>query len=124
MRVWPMPCVPRNVPSPYCSETWVASPRSLISSSARAERQHLGALDLLDVGGEPPRVAGIAQAIAEGIRRGFGDLDGLGADLGEHPVDLGLPLPDLLADVVVLGHVLLLGELESHDIFVGRSTAP
>ena len=85
-----------------------------------AEGQHLRALDLLDVRGEPPRVAGIAQAITEGIGRGFGDLDGLGADLGEHPVDLGLPLPDLLADVVVLGHVLLLGELEAHDIFVGR----
>jgi len=34
MRVWPMPCVPRKVPSPYCSDTRVASPRSLISSSA------------------------------------------------------------------------------------------
>ena len=85
-----------------------------------AEGQHLGALDLLDIRGEPPRVAGVAQAIAEGIGRGLGHLDGLGADLGQQPIDLGLPFPDLLADVVVLGHVLLLGELEAHDIFVGR----
>ena len=67
-----------------------------------AEGQNLGALDLLDLGGEPSRVAGIAQAIAEGVRRGLGRLDGLGAELGKQLVDLGLALPDLLADVVVL----------------------
>ena len=67
-----------------------------------AEGQDLGALDLLDLGGEPPRVAGITQAIAEGVGRGFGNLDRLGPELGEAPVDFGLALPDLLPDAVVL----------------------
>src|SRR6187551_3271203 len=80
-------------------------------------------LDLLELRGEPSRVAGIAQAITEGVRRGFGNFDGLSAEFGEQPVDLGLPRPDLLADMMVLGHILLLGELKAHDIFVGRRRA-
>ena len=93
MRVWPMPCVPRNVPSPYCSDTCVASPRSLISSSA-LPKDRTSAPSICSISrGEPSRVAGIAQAIAEGIRRGFGGLDGLGAELGKQLVDLGLALP-------------------------------
>ena len=67
-----MPCVPRNVPSPYCSETWPHRPPILDQLERRAEGQNLGPLDLFDLG-EPPRVAGIAQAIAEGVRRGLGD---------------------------------------------------
>ena len=86
---------------------------------SRAERQDFGPLDLFDLGGKPPRIAGVAQAIAEGVRRGFGDLDRLRPELGEAPIDLGLALPDLRPDAVVFRHVLLLGELEAHDIFVG-----
>ena len=80
-----MPCVPLKVPSPYCSETCVGVAEILDQLERGAERQDFGALDLLEVGGELPRVAGIAQAITKRIRRGLGDLDRLGPDLGEAP---------------------------------------
>ena len=92
-------------------------PEILDQLERAAEREHLCALDLLDLGGEAARVAGIAQPIAEGVGRGLRDLDGLGAKLGQAVVDLALPLPDLLADMMVLGQVLGFGELQPHDVF-------
>ena len=83
MRVWPMPCVPLNVAEAVLLGDLGGVAEILDQLERAAEGQHLGALDLLDLGGELPRVAGIAQAIAEGVRRGLGRLDGLGAELGE-----------------------------------------
>ncbi len=88
-----------------------------------AERQNLRALDLLEVSREPPRVAGIAQPIAEGVRGGLLDFDRLGAKLGQQLVNLGLTVAYFRADMMVLGHILLLGELEPHHILVGSRGA-
>ncbi len=79
--------------SPYCSRDLGRVAEILDQLERAAEGQDLGALDLLDLGGELARVAGIAEPIAEGIRRGLGLFDGLGAELGEPLVDLGLALP-------------------------------
>src|ERR1044072_8643251 len=76
-----------------------------------AEREHLGALDLLDLGSQTARIAGIAQPVAEGVGRRLRNVDGLGTQLGQAVVDLPLPLPDLLADVMVLGEVVAVGAL-------------
>ena len=92
MRVWPMACVPLKCQAILRRDLGRVA-EILDQFERAAEGQHLRSFDLFDVRGKPPRVAGIAQAIAEGIGRGLGDLDRLGADLGEHPVDLGLPLP-------------------------------
>src|SRR6478672_13318920 len=83
-----------------------------------AEGENLGALDLLDLVGKLARIAGVAKPIAEGIRGRLRSLDGLGAELGKAIVYLCLALPDLLADMVILRQILLLGELQPHDIFV------
>ena len=83
-----------------------------------ADRQDLGALDVLDIVGELAPVAGKAQPIAIGIFGGGVLFEDLAAELGDAAVDLGLALRHLVVDVEALGHVLLLGDLEAHHQLV------
>ena len=80
MRVWPMRCVPRKVPSPYRSRHACRVAEILDQLECAAEGENLGALDLLDLVGELAGVAGVAEPIAKGIRGRLCGLDGLGAE--------------------------------------------
>ena len=116
MRVCPMPCVPWNPTRSYCSETTVASPRSLTSLERAAEREDLRAFHVLDVSGHVLHVAVEGDDVAHGVLGGCGaSLDG-DAQLGEPPIDLFEPAADLGVDVEARGHVLLLRHLEPHHV--------
>ena len=84
-----------------------------------AEREDLDRVDVLDVIDQALQVAVEAEDVAMGV---LGSLvlvlDGR-AQLGQARVDQRLALAHLVMDVEALGQVLLLGDLEAHDLMVG-----
>ena len=84
-----------------------------------ADREDLGALDILDVVDQPPELALVAEEVAKRVLGRLVPLQHLRAHLLEPVIDPASPLADLMVDVKPLPAVLLLGDLEAHDVGLG-----
>jgi hypothetical protein len=83
-----------------------------------AEGENLGALDVLDVAHQVLHIAVEREAVAEGVFRCQLLVDQLGALLRHPGIHHRLAVADLPMDFEAAFQVLLLGDLEAHDILV------